>query len=98
MLQIFHPLDSSLAEPSRFTDPFCYEPHPLCLVAADEVQRYIMSDSVLRADKPHVMLAHRLDTDTSGLLLVAYVTILTINSMLLFATVVSCSTLRVPVF
>lgn len=50
MLQIFHPLDSSLAEPSRFTDPFCYEPHPLCLAAADEVQRYIMSDSVLRAD------------------------------------------------
>lgn len=47
---MFHPLDSSLADPSRFTDPFCYEPHPLCLAAAAEVQRYIMSDGALRAD------------------------------------------------
>lgn len=50
MLPIFHPLDSSLADPSRFTAPFCYEPHPLCLAAAAEVQRYIMSDGALRAD------------------------------------------------
>lgn len=29
--------------PERFTWPFHYEPHPLCRLAADEVQRYIAS-------------------------------------------------------
>ena len=29
--------------PEQFTYPFCYEPHPLCLAAADEVRRYIDS-------------------------------------------------------
>ena len=27
--------------PKQFTFPFCYEPHPLCVAAADEVRRYI---------------------------------------------------------
>lgn len=38
---IFHPLCSDLPRPERFTYPFCYEPHPLCLLAASEVQQYI---------------------------------------------------------
>lgn len=40
---IFHPLCSDLPRPERFTYPFCYEPHPLCLLAASEVQQYIVN-------------------------------------------------------
>ncbi len=29
--------------PEKFTNPFCYEPHALCQIAAHEVQRYIDS-------------------------------------------------------
>lgn len=29
------------AVPKQFTYPFCYEPHPLCIAAADEVRRYV---------------------------------------------------------
>ena len=46
----FHPLQTALPRPARFTDPFCYEPHPLCLAAAKELQDYIAGDSRLRAD------------------------------------------------
>ena len=27
--------------PRQFTNPFCYEPHPLCVAAADEVKAYL---------------------------------------------------------
>lgn len=37
----FHPLHTSIAKPERFTWPFCYEPHPLCLLACDEVKAEI---------------------------------------------------------
>lgn len=43
METIIHPLDCDIEPPARFTWPFCYEPHPLCLAAAAEVQRYIAS-------------------------------------------------------
>lgn len=36
-----HPLHTDLRKPERFTDPFCYEPHPLCLSAAALVKREI---------------------------------------------------------
>ena len=36
---IIHPLHTDIAKPERFTYPFCYEPHPLCLLAAEEVKR-----------------------------------------------------------
>jgi tRNA pseudouridine32 synthase/23S rRNA pseudouridine746 synthase len=36
-----HPLNSDLQKPVHFTDPFCYEPHPLCLVAVGEVKQEI---------------------------------------------------------
>lgn len=36
-----HPLHSNIQPPERFTYPFCYEPHPLCVLAAEEVQREI---------------------------------------------------------
>ena len=34
-----HPLNTYLLAPARFTYPFCYEPHPLCRLAAAEVQQ-----------------------------------------------------------
>ena len=36
-----HPLLSDIPKPQRFTYPFCYEPHPLCILAAEEVMREI---------------------------------------------------------
>ena len=39
-----HPLPASVKDvrsPEQFTFPFCYEPHPLCVAAANEVRRYI---------------------------------------------------------
>ena len=39
----FHPLDISVSMPERFTFPFCYEPHPACIKAAEMVQEYISS-------------------------------------------------------
>jgi tRNA pseudouridine32 synthase/23S rRNA pseudouridine746 synthase len=38
-MMMYHPLHTSIQRPSRFTYPFCYEPHPLCLLAAHEVQQ-----------------------------------------------------------
>ena len=39
----FHPLHTDTKRPERFTFPFCYEPHPLCLLAAAEVQQVLES-------------------------------------------------------
>ena len=36
-----HHLTSDIPKPERFTYPFCYDPHPLCLLAAEEVKREI---------------------------------------------------------
>ena len=36
-----HQLSSDIPKPERFTYPFCYEPHPLCILAAEEVKREI---------------------------------------------------------
>lgn len=41
---MFHRFATSIADiplPERFTYPFCYTPHPLCLRAAEEVQAYL---------------------------------------------------------
>ena len=38
---ICHPLHTNIEKPERFTYPFCYEPHPLCQLAAKEVQAEI---------------------------------------------------------
>ena len=34
-------MSSDIPKPERFTYPFCYEPHPLCVLAAEEVKREI---------------------------------------------------------
>jgi len=38
---MLHPLNADIPLPERFTYPFCYEPHPLCLMAAEEVKQEI---------------------------------------------------------
>lgn len=38
-----HPLLSPAAPPERFTYPFCYEPHPLAVAAAEEVKRHLLT-------------------------------------------------------
>jgi len=49
-MEHLHPLDSHLEYPERFTYPFCYEPHPLCQLAAKEVQAYIAGHPEIRQD------------------------------------------------
>lgn len=44
MAVTLHPLPACVKDitaPKQFTFPFCYEPHPLCVAAANEVQHYI---------------------------------------------------------
>ena len=45
-----HPLNTDIQPPERFTYPFCYEPHPLCEMAAKEVQAHIGSHTEIRED------------------------------------------------
>ena len=40
---IFHPLHTDLQPPSQMNNPFDYEPHPLCLMAAEELKKHIGS-------------------------------------------------------
>ena len=40
-MSLIHPLITDISLPERFTYPFCYEPHPLCLLAAEEVKQEI---------------------------------------------------------
>ena len=45
-----HPLYTDIQAPERFTYPFCYEPHPLCQLAAKEVQEYIANHAEIKED------------------------------------------------
>ena len=40
-MSLIHLLIADIPLPERFTYPFCYEPHPLCQIAAEEVKREI---------------------------------------------------------
>ena len=63
-----HPLTTDIVPPERFTYPFCYEPHPLCLLAAEEVKQEIARINptegkmfgVLVVKQRTVLLLHRL--------------------------------------
>ena len=48
-----HPLETTCPPPHRFTCPFHYEPHPLCRMAAQQVQTYVQEH-----DEWHDELAH----------------------------------------
>lgn len=41
MLHSFHTSVTGIPLPEKFTFPFCYTPHPLCMLAAKEVQNYL---------------------------------------------------------
>ena len=47
---VAHSLYTDQTAPERFTYPFAYEPHPLCQLAAKEVQEYIASHPEIKAD------------------------------------------------
>ena len=47
---MLHSLNTDIQAPERFTYPFCYEPHPLCEMAAKEVQAYIVNHVEIRED------------------------------------------------
>ena len=50
---MFHPLNTDIERPRRFTCPFCYEPHPIAVLAAEATRSHIAADEALRreADK-----------------------------------------------
>ena len=51
-----HPLKTDLPKPAYFTDPFCYEPHPLCLLAAEEVKQELTRMSLTEGKMFGVMI------------------------------------------
>ena len=52
-MEHLHTLQTDIPKPQRFTYPFAYEPHPLCQLAAREVQQYIDSHVEIRQDADH---------------------------------------------
>ena len=50
MNKIVHHLNTDIQPPHQFTFPFCYEPHPLCRLAAAEVQRHIVESGVWQGE------------------------------------------------
>ena len=61
----FTPFQSSISDyplPEKFTFPFYYDPHPLCLLASKELQRHIETqteweyDFGLEEEKPDVII------------------------------------------
>lgn len=38
---MFHFIQSDIPSPKQFTYPHCYTPHPLCILAAEEVKKYL---------------------------------------------------------
>ena len=53
MIAHLHPLHTDIKGPERFTYPFAYEPHPLCQLAARQVQAYIGSHPESKEDADH---------------------------------------------
>lgn len=53
MLHRFTTSISDIPLPERFTYPFCYTPHPLCVMAAEEVQHYLSKQSDWQEELSH---------------------------------------------
>ena len=47
---IFHPLNTDIPKPSRLNNPFFYEPHPLCLLATEEVKAAVSARKEWQAE------------------------------------------------
>ena len=45
-----HPLYTDIEPPQQLNDPFNYEPHPLCILAAEEVKKYVRAHEELLED------------------------------------------------
>ena len=45
-----HPLHTDIEPPQQLNDPFNYEPHPLCILAAEEVKKYVRAHEELLED------------------------------------------------
>ena len=45
-----HPLHTDIEPPTQLNNPFSYEPHPLCLLAAEEVKKYVRAHKELLDD------------------------------------------------
>jgi len=43
---LFHPFHTDIPIPTKFNNPFHYTPHPLCILAAEEVQKYLISSEI----------------------------------------------------
>ena len=50
MDRLVHILNTDILPPRQFTFPFCYEPHPLCRLAAAEVQRHIAESGIWQGE------------------------------------------------
>ena len=66
IMKHLHPLHTDLKKPERFTYPFAYEPHPLCRMAAAEVQAYIASHPEIREDADRGKMFGVLVVEESG--------------------------------
>ena len=63
----FHTLHSNIPRPERFTYPFCYEPHPLSVLAAQELQQELQG-MTLSEGKMFGVLVVEDDNGTLGFL------------------------------
>ena len=45
-----HPLHTDIEPPQQLNNPFNYEPHPLCILAAEEVKKYVRAHEELLED------------------------------------------------
>ena len=54
-----HPLETDLSKPVRFTNPFRYEPHPLCLLAVEEVKQELASMQLTEGKMFGVMVVEK---------------------------------------
>ena len=43
-------MHTDIEPPSQLNNPFCYEPHPLCLLAAEELKKYVRAHEELLED------------------------------------------------
>lgn len=62
-----HPLHTDIPAPEQFTYPFCYEPHPLCLLAAKEVQRELQHITLTEGKMFGVLVVRAADGQTGFL-------------------------------
>ena len=58
---MLHPLYTDIPKPERFTYPFYYEPHPLCLLAAKEVQQELQTMTLTEGKMFGVLVVETVD-------------------------------------